>query len=239
MLKVNKKTVLITGANGDIAQALIGKISLDPRYELILHFKNKNSYFQYIKRNGKFNYKYFLIDFNNLSNIKKKLSKLTFKADILINNVGNYETEFFLDSKIENILNQININYLSLLIVMHHFAKIMGSNNGGQIINYSSGSGSHGGVLPSFGYASSKNSINFMTKILAKELKNSKIKINTIMLRYVETKMLKKFRNSYKKLLNENIKIELPIKSSQEVADFTIKIIGNNKIKSGRVIELK
>jgi NAD(P)-dependent dehydrogenase (short-subunit alcohol dehydrogenase family) len=62
----------------------------------------------------------------------------------------------------------VSINYLSALLLTHHFVQKMKDSHFGRIINISSGSEEHGGILPSFGFASAKNAVNFMTQILPK-----------------------------------------------------------------------
>lgn len=236
---MQKSTILITGSSGDIAIELINKLKLKSGYKFVLHFKDEKSYERVKDELKGIPMIKFFLDFNDILSIEKKIKKINLDVDILINNVGYYDAEEFLSTDIREIIKQININYLGMLVVTHEIAKKMQKNRKGQIISISSGSGIHGGTLPSFGYASSKNSINFMTAVLAKELGKSNLKINAVVLRYVRTRMFKRYQKLYEKINLKSPKISLRIYSPEEVSQFIINMIDNNKIKNGEIIELK
>jgi 3-oxoacyl-[acyl-carrier protein] reductase len=169
-------------------------------------------------------------DIDRILNI---ISKTTSKLDILINNAGIYESKPFLDSNYEEIFYNINNNLLGHINLILNVSKLMAKYGGGIIINISSGSGEHGGNLPSFAYSLSKNALNFIPKILYNELRYYKINIVTIVLHYVNTRMLKKYKNLSKKY-NFYIKSDDVLKKS-EVSKSIINLLKHKKFNKNLI----
>lgn len=230
---MSKKIVLITGASGDIGRAIYHQID-KKKYRCILHIRNKQtSPYRHVSKED-----ILIADFSDVNNVKNIFKKRNISLDILINTVGNYEAKSFLYSSFDEIHKQLSINFLSTLFLIHYYVKKMKKENRGQIINLSSGSGIHGGILPSFGYALSKNALNYMTTILAKELEPYNIKINTVVLRFIQTKMYNKFKIQYKMIKRKEFTSELPIYLPDVVANKVIALIDNDTVRNGDIIEL-
>ncbi len=119
------------------------------------------------------------------------------RIDFLVNNAGIYLSKRFLDSDYDEIMHPISVNLLGHIHLALLTAKLMSKGGFGRIVNVSSGSGIHGGTLPSFGYSLSKNGLNFMTEILARELDEHGIRINTVVVSFMDTEILKVYRASY------------------------------------------
>lgn len=236
---MQKKIVFITGVHSGLGKALFSKFSLSPKYNCIGHVRNKQQANELLRENSLNTNQIFIADFKNIHVLETKLIQKKFQIDILINNVGYYSAHSFFDYSAKKIISQISINFLSSLLLIHYFSKHMKKNNYGRIINISSGSGNHGGLLPSFPYALSKNAINYMTQILPKEFEKYNIRINTFSPRFINTKMLVKFRKSYKKMLRKESLVQYKIYEPDEIASIIYAAIGKDNLKNGEIIELR
>src|SRR5210317_114770 len=117
---------------------------------------------------------------NNKKKLFKDISKKTKKLDCLINNVGIAGPT----GTIENLKSEDWEKTLKVNVISHfYFTKLaipmIKKNNGGSIINLSSGAGIMGFPLRS-PYAASKWAIVGVTKTLAMELGKFKIRVNAI-----------------------------------------------------------
>jgi NAD(P)-dependent dehydrogenase (short-subunit alcohol dehydrogenase family) len=133
-----------------------------------------------------------------LAAAKEFASKRT-HLDLLINNAGVYESQ--IDGKAQNINletihSTFNVNFLGPIRVTKAFLPFIKKSLAGSILNVSSGLGSLGLQLdPStgfdqmdvFAYNASKTALNAFSVILSNELKNTKIKVNSICPGYVAT----------------------------------------------------
>ncbi|HEX9153823.1 MAG TPA: SDR family oxidoreductase [Candidatus Saccharimonadales bacterium] len=234
--------VLITGASGDIGLALYNKLYADGRYELYLHFRNQGSYRRVRSQIKPEHTTLLFADLCDKTAVKQLAAGLPV-LDILVNNAGNFEAGSFFDTPLESIERQLQVNYLSPLVLTHHVAKKMQQNGGGRIINLSSGSGNHKGLLPSFGYAAGKNGLSFMTQALAKELGPEHIIIVAVVLRFVQTRMLETYSEYYeaitgKKLDVGNVDTQLTLHSPHTIAEKLCNIISDDSLQSGDIIEI-
>ncbi len=141
-------------------------------------------------------------DIGRESDAKKIVGKIKgnhHRLDFLINNAGLYDSKKFINTDYQELKKNLSVNLLSHIHLTLLAVKLMKKNNFGRVINISSGSGVHGGLLPAFGYALAKNSLIFMSKILAKEFNDEDIAFNAFVLRFIRTRMLEKFKKYYKK----------------------------------------
>lgn len=120
--------------------------------------------------------------------IEKKYGRL----DILVNNAGimSDSGSVFKNNNIENIKETMETNVYGPLLIVQKLLPLMKKNNYGRIVNVSSGMGQlsdmNGGYT---GYRLSKVSLNALTKIMAYELKDTNILVNTMCPGWVKTDM--------------------------------------------------
>ncbi|MEK7431687.1 MAG: SDR family oxidoreductase [Cyanobacteriota bacterium] len=120
--------------------------------------------------------------------IEKKYGRL----DILVNNAGimSDSGSVFKNNNIENIKQTMETNVYGPLLIVQKLLPLMKKNNYGRIVNVSSGMGQlsdmNGGYT---GYRLSKVSLNALTKIMAYELKDTNILVNTMCPGWVKTDM--------------------------------------------------
>jgi len=190
----NQKIAFITGCSGelgiDIAKRLISE-----KFKLICHIRKKNQEFsKFFKKNKKSIIK--IVHFNLLETKKieselKKIYSKTDRLDVIILNAGVPHGGLFELTKVDEIKKIFEVNYFSQILIVQKLLRLLKKTKNSSIINISSLSG----LIPLRGniaYGGSKASINFFTKILAKELKIYGIKVNAIAPTILNNKMGKK-----------------------------------------------
>ena len=189
---LNNKFIFITGGNRGIGRGLVQKLSKNNNVIFSVRKKEKGE--QVIKALSRPNLDYIIMDIDNKDSIRDAISIISSKyesIDILFNNAGILIPEYHLaaiETSERSILKTFQTNTLGPLRICKAIIPLM--KNGGRIINISSGMGQldemEGG---STAYRLSKTALNALTKILSVELKNFKIKVNTICPGWVQTDM--------------------------------------------------
>ncbi|MDP3640960.1 MAG: SDR family oxidoreductase [Alphaproteobacteria bacterium] len=165
---VNGKTILVTGASGDIGGAVVKRF-VDSGHTVIAQwFKNKTELEALQKQ---FPNKVVLIqaDFSQVNEIPafwSSVLKLSTQIDIVVNSAG-IEQE---DTSFEQIQRTMNINYLSPRLIcdaaMDHFQK---KNILGIIVNLGSRAAFKGLPKGYYTYADSKSALTKYSQDLAKD----------------------------------------------------------------------
>ena len=189
-----KKNILITGGNRGIGFGLL-KILSDKHNVIITvrdNEKGENAVSKLVHSKNELSY--VVMDVNNPDSVisaADNIVQIFDNIDLLINNAGILFKEYDLpaiETSEESILKTFNTNTLGVLRVCKSIIPMM--NNGGRIINISSGMGQlddmEGG---STAYRLSKTALNSLTKILSRELLPKGIKVNTICPGWVQTDM--------------------------------------------------
>lgn len=135
------------------------------------------------------------LDVTNLDSIKLLrafIEKDFGRLDILVNNAGIYLDEgknlTEIDPDIFSMTVQTNLE--GPFFLLNQFLPMMKKNNYGRIINISSGYGQLSSMTAQVGsYKISKLALNGLTQIMASELKNYNIKINSVCPGWVHTRM--------------------------------------------------
>jgi short-subunit dehydrogenase len=208
-LKFKNKNIIITGATGGFGSALaikyyqeganlilIGRSfdKLNSLKEKLLIDKKSNQFIKTIK-----------LDLANLNLISKVLKKEFIKIskfDVLINcaaiqgPIGKSWENKFIEWQ-----NTFNINFYSTMVLINIILPFMLKNNSGSIINISGGGSTSS--RPDFSsYAISKTALVRYTEILAEEVSNTKIKVNSIAPGIMATNMTKEVIKNKKNITN-------------------------------------
>lgn len=236
------KVVLITGATSGLGLEIAKELS---KTEAIVYLngKNKKEVETQIQKINNSNVLPAAGDISNdkdIEEIVKKIKRKSNRLDILINNAGVYSSKDFIKTNYNELLYNLKVNLLGHLHLTLLAVKLMSKNKFGRIINISSGSGEHGGILPSLGYALSKNALTFMAKILPKELEPYNIYINTFVIRFMKTKMYENFRKHYKHYFKKDFVPGLKVYSPEEVAKKIVKFLKSTEKKkiAGKIIHI-
>lgn len=184
------KTVLITGASGDIGQE-IARMFVQNNYTVIgTYYKNKNSIMTLADELGSC-FHYFccnLSDFNASKKLIKEIKDLGLSIDVLINNAGISVVGLLQDLDADTWNNLWNTNVTSAVALSGQVIPLFLNQGHGKIINISSVWGNSGASCE-VGYSATKGAMNTFTKALALELAPSNIQVNAISCGIIDTKM--------------------------------------------------
>lgn len=190
-----KKTFLITGATGGLANEFLNQIN-NPNYNFLLIGRNKKK-LDNLKKKFKKNIKIFQCDFENLKKIEGLVRKIKSKEngiDIIINFVGSFEYTPINKININNINKNFNINCLATILINSSFFQKMQKKRFARIINIGSSS-SYNGFKDTSLYCASKHALLGFSRSMQDENKNRNLKIIDILPGSIKTKMGRKVRN--------------------------------------------
>jgi 3-oxoacyl-[acyl-carrier protein] reductase len=115
-------------------------------------------------------------------------------AHIMINNAGIGSQKHFLETPLELLQLMLSVNLIGTFLCAQAAARDMVKIGGGAIVNFSS----HSGLLGSSGraaYAASKSGIIGMTRVMAVDLAEHNIRVNTVAPGTVATPRIKQSHN--------------------------------------------
>ena len=191
----NKKTVLITGANKGLGFETARQLGAQG-YTVLIGARDEtrgNEAVEKLKGEG-YDADFIEIDATNAETIKaaaEKVGEKYGKLDVLINNaaiavetMGAKASE----TSLETIRQTFDTNFFGVIAITQAFLPLIKKSENGRIVNVSSGLGSltqnsdpnweFSAVKP-LAYNSSKTALNAFTVILAHELKDANIKVNS------------------------------------------------------------
>jgi len=173
-MELKNKIVLLTGASTGIGKS-IAKSLLDKGAKVIVFGLHKPEFCS----------EFYKVDVSEENEIISALSKIK-KIDVLINNAGVAKIATIIETSNEILDEMVNINFKGLFWMSKH--SIPKLNENGCIINISSLAG-----LKSFEkygvYCATKSAVISLTKTLALELANRKIRANSIAPGIIETEI--------------------------------------------------
>ena len=143
-------------------------------------------------------------DFSKPNQIQKLIKRLP-DVDILINNVGIYESKTFFEIQDNEWFKQFEVNVMSGVRLSKYFLPLMLKKNWGRIIFISSECAS---LVPNdlIPYSMTKASILAISRGLAQLTKDTNITVNTVMPGSTLTKGANTFLNQSAKKLNKSVK---------------------------------
>ena len=154
------------------------------------------------------------------------------KIDILVNNAGINPVFDRLENADEKLFNKIiDINVKAAFNLSNMAMKHMKENKSGSIINISSIVGPLGFKQLS-GYALSKSGLIGLTKSLAIEFSDKKIRVNSISPGFIKSSYATKFKKKLPNLYKYTLK-RTPLNrwgSCEEVADLILFLLSNNSL---------
>ncbi|MDR0751122.1 MAG: 3-oxoacyl-ACP reductase FabG [Christensenellaceae bacterium] len=204
---MENKTILITGASGDIGAA-IAEAFAEPGNELYLnYFKSENDAMLLKDRLiSKTHVDIYKADIRNVDQIDKMVEYLlqrSGKIDIIINNAGVSLLGLLTDHTCEEIQHILDTNLTGLINLTQKVVKPMVSAKKGKIINISSIWGLVGASCEAV-YSASKAGIIGFTKALAKELGPSGITVNCVAPGFIKTRMNSEIDENARSTIIEN-----------------------------------
>jgi NAD(P)-dependent dehydrogenase (short-subunit alcohol dehydrogenase family) len=191
---MDKKIVLITGANKGLGFETARQLGAKG-YTVLVGARDETkglSAVEKLKSEG-FDVDFIEIDATNAETIKsaaEKVGEKYGKLDVLVNNAGIAldSTEKASEIGLDIIRKTFDTNFFGVIAITQTFLPLIKKSDNGRIVNVSSGLGSltqnadpnwaFSAVKP-LAYNSSKTALNAFTVILAHELKDTNIKVNS------------------------------------------------------------
>lgn len=200
------KTSIITGANKGIGLEIVKTLAKNGS-NIIACSRKKYADFEKEIETIKSSYGievyniYFdLEEPGEIQNAIKSIISLKLRIDILVNNAGYAYGNIFQLTPINEIEKAMRINFISQVQFSQGISRIMARNNSGSIINIGSVSGIIGDK-GNLAYGASKAALMFATKVMAAELSNNKIRVNSIAPSVIRTEMLNLMDDKARELL--------------------------------------
>ena len=190
----NKKTVLITGANKGLGFETARQLGKQG-YTILVGARDETRGAEAVEKLNSegFDAGFIQIDATDDETIKlaaQTVGEKYGKLDVLVNNAGIAldSTEKASELSLEVLRKTFDTNFFGVIAVTQAFLPLIKKSENGRIVNVSSGLGSltqnsdpnwaYSAVKP-LAYNSSKTALNAFTVILAHELKDTKIKVNS------------------------------------------------------------
>ena len=242
------KNIFITGGTSGVGKALINEFAKNNYNIFFTYFRNLNEARLISKnlQNLNIDNDFVKMDLSNKSSINnafKRFSDKFKKLNIFINNASpEIKREEFLQVKDSNILKILNTlligNIISLKNALKHLLKKK-DNSESVIINISSYSAITGGKNIHL-YAAANAALNILTKALSEDKFKKKIKIISVVPRYIDTPTFRKNNNIKNENDLDSFKKNKKIKSIKKSDDFSKfiyeKIIKNKNYKKKQII---
>ena len=239
-LDLKKKVVFLTGAGKGIGKEILNLL-IKEKVIVYAITRNKKD-FKWIKKN-----KYVFLFEGDITNQKlideifdySKKRKHLFNC--LINNAGMRQRKKFLKIT-NNELNEVfENNFFSVYKLIQKFSKeFKFKGNMGSVINISSIVGNLGFKELS-GYASTKSALDGLTKSLAVELAEKKIRVNSIAPGFIKSSYFKNFKRDKAKLYKWTLS-RIPINTwgeNLDVAYLTLFLISeHSKYINGQIVKI-
>jgi|YNPMSStandDraft_2_1061718.scaffolds.fasta_scaffold00059_26 3-oxoacyl-[acyl-carrier protein] reductase len=178
------KNVILTGASKGIGRATAIKLSqLNCNLALISRDKTKLEETKKICENNNIKCNIFTGDLTDVKFLNETSLQIieifNNKIDVLINNAGMAIFKNFLDITYEDLIKQLNLNFVSLFLLTQNVVPSMIKRNEGLIINISSLAGKNG-FVEGTAYSATKHAVMGFSKSLMLELRKYNIKVAAI-----------------------------------------------------------
>lgn len=191
---IEKKIALITGANKGLGFETARQLG-EQNIKVLIGARDETrgrEAAEKLQKDG-FDAEFILIDVTDEKTLEaaaKYVEETYGKLDVLVNNAG-IAVEYGMNPNeisLEKIRQTFDTNFFGVIAVTQNFLPLIKKSESGRIVNVSSGLGSltqnsdpnweFSAVKP-LAYNSSKAALNMLTVVLAHELKDTKIKINS------------------------------------------------------------
>jgi 3-oxoacyl-[acyl-carrier protein] reductase len=193
--KESTEFVVVTGGNGGIGRA-IAKHLAEQGLSLVLCTRDKNDLFANWASElaEAHNVRIDLMEFDFRNSIDVKAASMSlvknYKVAGLVNCAGMPFGATILMTKIEDLREIIEVNFINQVLFTQYILKGMCSNKKGSIVNIASMSGinADAGTLA---YGSSKAALIFFTKVAAAESGKYGVRVNAVCPGAIDTEMLR------------------------------------------------
>ncbi len=240
-----RKTAIITGAGSGLGQAAAIRLAKEGINIAAVDINEKGGRetVETAKQNG-VDALFIKADVSNPEDVKNYVEQTIEHfglIDYFFNNAGiSGSGSYFLDSKIEEIQQIVNINLMGALYGVRYVAEAMLKNGGGSIVNTASSAGVIGqdSVVT---YSATKHGIIGLTKSMVAEYAKDGLRVNAIAPGPTETPMVKAFYEANPSM-KENATKGIPqrrLGTPEEVAELvTFLLTSEAQYINGEVIRI-
>lgn len=229
------KIAMVTGASRGIGKAIALKLA-DLGASIALNYRTHNEDIDKLaKEIEDKNVKVLLVqgdvsDFDQCSDMIKKVNNELGRIDILVNNAGITKDGLLMRMKEEDFDKVIDINLKGTFNCIKHVTPIMMKQREGRIINLSSVIGLVGNAGQA-NYAASKAGIIGLTKSVAKEIGSRGVTVNAIAPGFIKTDMTEVLSDKVKASIQDNI----PLRRLGEAEDVAELVAFLSSDKAGYI----
>lgn len=241
------KTVLVTGATDGIGRQTALELA-QLGYEVLLHGRSEEkciaaqNEIRELAENE--NIRYYIADFNQLSNIKKLADDIKNdydSLDVLVNNAGVYRNEY--TETADGYETTFAVNHLAYFLLTHELIDLLRKSESARIVNVSSIAhtrgkinfddiNAHNGYDAYPAYAQSKLANVMFTSALDRRLKNEEITVNSLHPGVIDTKLLREgFNMTTGASVKQGAATSVYLASSFEVEKISGKYFENSEVK--------
>ena len=220
------KNILITGASRGIGKATSIYLA-EQGYRVILVSRNESNLKEVANEIGEnaYIYPYDLMDLEYISQIYDFISDKGMKLDGMVHCAGVCFVKPAKLTTIKELRDMYTLNVFSFYELCRHFVKTKYSNKSSSIVGISS----YASISRESGmsaYAMSKESVNVMVQILAKEYAKRRIRVNAVLPARVQSRMASESNEWSEDELADIIKIQsfgvIPIKQVVNSIEFLL-----------------
>lgn len=218
-MEYRDKTILITGGGSGIGRGLAENYLKKGGKVIITYNENKTGY-EELKEIWKDQIRGEKVDNSRPEEIEAFMASVD-EVDILINNAGKTHDQLSVFMNYEDWRSVIDVNLTGSFLYCKYALTNMLQKRSGSIVNVASVSGIKG-IKGQANYASSKAGLIALTKVLSKEAAKRKVRVNAVAPGFINTKMVEKLDDAYKKKMRSEIPMERfgEIREVTDVVDF-------------------
>lgn len=194
-----KKTVLVTGASGDIGIGICAKF-IEQKCSVFALYKSQAEQLLELKAHHPCGEQLHIVKCDltrneDIAALCDLLSREAGKLDVLVNNAGIVKDSLFASMSLDDFSSVIDTNLLSLFRVTKETLMLLRAAESPAIVNVAS----IAALVPSVGqtnYSASKGAILSFTRTLAAELAPRGVRVNAVAPGMIESRMVKKVSRS-------------------------------------------
>ena len=239
-MKINRKTVLVTGASRGIGRSIAMLFAIKGYHVYINCNKSINQLkaLEYeIKEKTKGSCTMVVGNVGNPREVERIFNVIEKESgclDVLINNAGIAYIGLLTDMSNKEWNRILQVNLSSVFYCSRAAVPGMVSKKEGRIVNISSMWGTVGASMEA-AYSATKSGVNGLTKALAKELAPSNIQVNAIACGAVDTEMNSQLGGQERR----NFEEEIPMgrfATADEIASLVYGIVNSPNYMTGQII---
>lgn len=190
---MNEGFVLVTGANGGIAQHVVRHLLSHGHRRVICHFRssreNVDRTLEEFGLSTEHAFQSDLCDEASVTHMRDRIQAMHGPVSALVNVAGSSSNAMSWKLQAGEFLRIINDSLLSTFLCCKAFTPAMREQRFGRIVNFSSIVGSTG-IAGASHYAAAKAGITGFTKSIAQEVANRGITVNALALGYFDTGLI-------------------------------------------------